>query len=382
MIKKRWLFILVGGLFFITLSLAFGNKISAELKLRHIANERSKYTTTPEGGINETKFVEINGTMQWINIYGEDKNNPVLLYLHGGPCKPTSYYDWKVLRNLSHDYTVVSWDQRGCGHNYPDYAVNTSLNKDDMISDGLAMTNFLCEHLNKDQITLFGHSWGSLLAANLAIKEPDKYEAIIVASLVVDVTLSRQYCKNFLLQKAEENNDKVNLEKIKEFDPYDLSEESLDVISGALEKYCSDEDKPDEDFEKWLLLNPNEDMEFQKNIYYKYIQNNYSFPQNRDIYGSDYADYEKMLLQNSTDMKQQMSILNTHIYQMPFYLIEGKYDRRPNTMYSLAIKYYNSIDSKKELFELDGGHSSPILQSKWLCDTIHCIALKQKSLTQ
>ena len=39
---------------------------------------------TPDGGINESMYVDINGTKQWINIYGEDVNNPVLLYLHGG----------------------------------------------------------------------------------------------------------------------------------------------------------------------------------------------------------------------------------------------------------------------------------------------------------
>jgi len=40
---------------------------------------------TPKGGINETQYVEVNGQEMWISIYGKDINNPVLLYLHGGP---------------------------------------------------------------------------------------------------------------------------------------------------------------------------------------------------------------------------------------------------------------------------------------------------------
>ena len=40
---------------------------------------------TPKGGINENFYVDINGSKQWISIYGKDRNNPVLLYLHGGP---------------------------------------------------------------------------------------------------------------------------------------------------------------------------------------------------------------------------------------------------------------------------------------------------------
>ena len=73
---------------------------------------------TPEGGINETMYVDINGTKQWINIYGQDKDNPVLLYLHGGPGQATSDLDYPVLRKLSDVYTVVNWDQRACGHSW------------------------------------------------------------------------------------------------------------------------------------------------------------------------------------------------------------------------------------------------------------------------
>ena len=48
---------------------------------------------TPEGGINETMYTDINGAKQWISIYGQDRDNPVLLYIHGGPFAPTSWAD-------------------------------------------------------------------------------------------------------------------------------------------------------------------------------------------------------------------------------------------------------------------------------------------------
>ncbi len=64
---------------------------------------------TPKGGINGTKYVNINGTEQWINIYGQDKDKPVLLYLHGGPGSPTSYEDYPVLRKLSDIYTIYAY---------------------------------------------------------------------------------------------------------------------------------------------------------------------------------------------------------------------------------------------------------------------------------
>lgn len=37
------------------------------------------YNQTPAGGINEFMYIDVNGTRQWISIYGEDIDNPVLL---------------------------------------------------------------------------------------------------------------------------------------------------------------------------------------------------------------------------------------------------------------------------------------------------------------
>ena len=37
------------------------------------------YNQTPAGGINEFMYIDVNGTRQWISIYGEYIDNPVLL---------------------------------------------------------------------------------------------------------------------------------------------------------------------------------------------------------------------------------------------------------------------------------------------------------------
>src|ERR1700691_800077 len=36
-------------------------------------------------GIEESSYVAIGGIDQWVTIRGEDRGNPVLLLLHGGP---------------------------------------------------------------------------------------------------------------------------------------------------------------------------------------------------------------------------------------------------------------------------------------------------------
>ena len=68
---------------------------------------------TPDNGVNESKYIDVNGTKQWISIYGEDKDNPVLLYLHGGPGSATSAYDYAFTRKWADVYTVVKYSLQG-----------------------------------------------------------------------------------------------------------------------------------------------------------------------------------------------------------------------------------------------------------------------------
>ncbi|MFE4800512.1 hypothetical protein ACFRFL_37270 [Streptomyces sp. NPDC056708] len=60
-------------------------------RLKQVRNARLMRITTPNG-INEQDFVRIGGIDQWISIRGEDRNNPVLLELHGGPGSSNSIY--------------------------------------------------------------------------------------------------------------------------------------------------------------------------------------------------------------------------------------------------------------------------------------------------
>ena len=67
--------------------------------------------------IEEGYFTSINGIDQWITIRGENRCNPALIILHGGPGMASSnsaplYASWEK------DYTVVQWDQPMSGATY------------------------------------------------------------------------------------------------------------------------------------------------------------------------------------------------------------------------------------------------------------------------
>jgi hypothetical protein len=57
------------------------------------------YAVTTPNGIDEANYVKLGGLEQWITIRGEDRKNPVLLLLHGGPGDATNPWGYAGFRN-------------------------------------------------------------------------------------------------------------------------------------------------------------------------------------------------------------------------------------------------------------------------------------------
>ena len=69
-------------------------------------------------GVYEAGYRTLGGAEQYVQIRGQDGENPVVLVLHGGPGSPMSDWSWRWQRELEGRYTIVHWDQRGCGNTY------------------------------------------------------------------------------------------------------------------------------------------------------------------------------------------------------------------------------------------------------------------------
>ena len=68
-------------------------------------------------GVEETMFVSLGGVPQWIQIRGDDRKNPVVLFVHGGPGSTESPVS-SLLRHWEKYFTVVMWDQRDAGKTF------------------------------------------------------------------------------------------------------------------------------------------------------------------------------------------------------------------------------------------------------------------------
>jgi len=151
-------------------------------------------------------FVQIGGINQWITINGDDRNNPVVLFLHGGPGDAWSPVADSWFAGWEKDFTLVQWDQRGAGRTYGKSgpSIESTMTLERMVDDGIEVSEFLTKHLHKKKIIIEGGSWGSILGIYMAHARPDLFYAYVGWAQIVNEhqNLSGSYARVLELARA------------------------------------------------------------------------------------------------------------------------------------------------------------------------------------
>lgn len=159
-------------------------------------------------GVDESGYVRIGGIDQWIQVRGQDRDNPILLCVHGGPGGT-----WLPVTQLflpwEKEFTVVFWDQRGAGKSLkatgPEIASTMSVER--MTQDGIEVADYLRTRFKKEKIILLGHSFGSVLGAKMAKLRPDLFYAFVGTGQVSDLPKSVAGEYSRVLERARSSHD-------------------------------------------------------------------------------------------------------------------------------------------------------------------------------
>ncbi|MFE1560405.1 alpha/beta fold hydrolase [Streptomyces sp. NPDC058734] len=147
--------------------------------LRRAANARLMRITTPNG-IDEQGFVRIGGIDQWVSIRGEDRANPVLLEVHGGPGAANSPYGART-RSWERHFTLVRWDMRGAGLTFANGGAPAQgpATFEQLYADALEVTRHVRERLGVDRVVLLASSFGTVFGLRLARSHPELFSAYV-----------------------------------------------------------------------------------------------------------------------------------------------------------------------------------------------------------
>jgi len=155
-------------------------------------------------GIASLEPVMLGGVEQWILIRGYDTANPVLVYLHGGPGSPAIPYARLAFGGLERHFTVVTWDQRGCGKSYDPTIDPESITLTQLLSDTRQLIGLMRERFGVERVYLLGASWGSVLGAFTAGDRPDLLHAYVGLGQFVDAERTMRVAHEAALSRAVE----------------------------------------------------------------------------------------------------------------------------------------------------------------------------------
>ena len=148
-----------------------------------------KHYKLVKNGIDEAQYIMLGGQEQYVLMRGENVNNPVIIYLHGGPSSPDGYVTYGFSDYLVDDYTVISWDQRGCGRTYI-HNRNVDVNNDtasfeQALVDLDQLVDYARTRFHQDKVIILGHSYGTILGSVYSHKYPEKVDTYIGAAQVI-----------------------------------------------------------------------------------------------------------------------------------------------------------------------------------------------------
>lgn len=300
-----------------------------------------------EGGIAELRQIELNGRKQWISIRGQNENNPVLLFLAGGPGGSQMAAVRHDLAELERHFVVVNWDQPGSGKSY--YAEKVSnITTETYIEDGYALTNYLQKTFGQKKIYLAGESWGSALGIFLIDRDPDAYHMFVGTGQMVDFAETERINYQTAMELATAAGDKAVIRKLEANGPPPYYGEGVTWKSAVYLNYLS----------AYMSANPG--------------IHNPGYNTVRDVFSGEYGLLDKI--------NYFRGIINTfgHVYQQlydidlrtdyaelktPVYFFQGRHDI--NAPVALAEEYLNMLKApaKGIIWFENSGHSPWINES-------------------
>lgn len=289
-------------------------------------------TTPLKNIIYEIETRNIGNLDQKLIIYGQNIENPVLLFLHGGPGMPIFPMVNAINKELEKHVTIVYWQQRGSSLSPVKESNKASLDIDQFVNDTIEISEYLKTRFKKEKIYLMGQSWGALLSMLVIDKRPDLFKAYLGISQLSNWIESDNRAYQWALNNAKKLKDTDALIKLENIAPYsstDLNKKAvlLDYVGTNGAGIMHDMSKM---FSAIIapLITVREYTLTEKLRYFPVL--------------IDSAGYmlPNLLSINLFNKVPEISI--------PIYMLHGKHDQQVN--YSLTKEYFKHLKAPKKKF--------------------------------
>jgi pimeloyl-ACP methyl ester carboxylesterase len=174
-------------------------------------------------GIQASYKVRVGGIDQWLMVRGQDRANPILLFVHGGPAAPITPSIWQFQRPLEEYFTVVTWDQRGAGKTFRETdpaAIGDTIRISRFVDDAIEVAEHVRSKYGKDKLILAGHSWGTIVAMHAALQRPELFHAYVGIGQVINTRENERISFAHGLEQARAHSNAAALRELESIAPY------------------------------------------------------------------------------------------------------------------------------------------------------------------
>ena len=306
---------------------------------------------TPNG-ISSLEEITLGGVKQWIFIRGTDQDNPVLIFLHGGPGEPA--LGMSSSRNLDAElikhYTVVHWDQRGAGKSFNRNIPVSSMTFDRWVEDCNELIDYTRDRFDTQKVFLVAHSGGTLLGIKTAHKYPEKIHAYVGVAQVINNYEQQKISYDFVVEEAEKSGDVKKQKAIEAIGPppYDTPEKEHQKAKYIIRYGGFIRDDP---FRQMVVIM----LSYLTSPEYS-LAEGFKTLNGKGLNFTMNARYEEI---NNTNLTEEIQSI-----KVPIYFFMGKYDMITPTVQ--VENYYNSLDAEngKNLIIFDNSAHLPIIEEK------------------
>ncbi len=301
--------------------------------------------------ISEKVFVNIGGVRQGMLIRGKSTDNPVLLFVHGGPCFPEYFLAEKYPSGIENHFTVCYWEERGSGLSYSKDVTMGSMTMEQLTSDTIEITNYLRDRFSKEKIYLMAHSGGTIPAIKAAVEKPELYDSYIGISQISWQKESEKIAYSFMLEEYQNLGNTKMVKALKEYPVLESDFYALLFFKSLLRENTMHE----------LGIGTMRNMySVPKGLFVPVLQSKaYTLKEKINFWVSKVAFINKTNLKNQVleeDLASKVMSL-----KVPTYFFSGIYDLTTN--YDLSKKYLNQLEAPlKGFYTFYESAHSPIFE--------------------
>ena len=306
--------------------------------------------------ICEKTYLNVNGTKLGMVIKGAKADNPVLLFMGGGPGIPEYWMEYEHPTDIDEYFTVCYLCYRGTALSYdPDLPLET-INAEQMTLDAVKVTDYLRERFGQEKIYLIGHSFGTTISLRLAAEYPEKYEAYIAMSMSVDKIRSERKAYHYMLDQYKKNgNKKMITEMEKYYDLFSDNNTEPDMSSKEMHSYFA-KTREKAMHENGIGTLHNMDSVITGIFFPTLKMTDFTQKERLNIWrGKSMVSKSEISSGNfkATDVTKQLDI--------PFYVLAGKYDM--TTDYDLQKEYFQLVHADlKGFYSFENSAHSPLFE--------------------